>query len=448
MKTNENQCKVINSNKNLMVLASAGCGKTFCIVQKIRKLEINIKQNDILIISFTNKTVDDLKQKLPNYSNIFTFHKLAINILDNSNCTYKLCSDSLLKYIIKEYFFNFITSKEKTKLLLYYYTFNYNTFLKSNNFKTLINLIYSFIKMMQCNNLNKIFLKDIYLKTSHKFLVSIIFKIYNIYINEKSSQNLIDLDDLIIKAADVSKNIKFNYKYIFLDEFQDSSMIRFNLIYNIFINSNSIINFFGDDFQSIYAFSGCNLNIMLNIKDKIKNIEFITLDTNYRSDNKLIRTANEFIMRNKKQIPKNIHSNQNIINSINFVYYNSLHTKLYSLIDSINSEDIMVLGRYNSDIMNIDKSINSMTIHQSKGLEADYVIIINNTSGVYGFPSKIKNSELLNYFTNEENILYAEERRLFYVAITRARKKVFLLVPYHNKSVFIKEYKKIVQNYN
>ncbi len=445
MKPSINQQKVINSNDNLLVLASAGSGKTFCIVQKVTHLLKRILPEEILIISFTNETVNDLKRKLPDKIHIMTFHKLAIKILKDNFIQYSICSENLLKYIIDEYFISFITAQEKQKLLYYYFSFDYNFFLNSIEFKNLKHLIYTYIRLAQCNNYNFDDIVYTYTSSKQKFLISIIVNIYSIYQSEKNSQNLLDLNDLINKAYETSKISTFKCKYIFVDEFQDSSLSRFNLVYQIFKNSNSIINFFGDDFQSIYAFSGCNVNIMLNVKKHISSLQYITLDRNYRSDNLLINSANKFVMKNKNQIQKNIHSDKYIYNAINFVYYIDLNTKLYSLIDSINSEDILILGRYNSDIKNINTKYKTLTIHQSKGLEADYVILVNNKNSKYGFPSKIKNSNILNIFSENENILYAEERRLFYVAITRAKIKVYLLIPYSNPSIFIKEYKKIVK---
>ncbi len=269
-------------------------------------------------------------------------------------------------------------------------------------------------------------------------------KIYVLYETEKLSQGLIDLNDLIILATKTANEKKFPYKYIFIDEFQDTSQIRFDLIYTIFKNSNALINLFGDDFQSIYAFSGCKLEIMLNITQYIPRLKIIALENNYRLSNDLIKLSTNFILKNKKQINKNIKSTINNSNTLNIIYYSNFIKTFNTLIKKVEfiSNDIMILGRYKHDFNNIKTNYRMLTIHEAKGLEADIIIIINLKDDYYGFPSKIQNHFLLNcLYKNQENYLYAEERRLFYVALTRAKKKVYLLVPYGNPSIFIKEIK-------
>lgn len=445
MKKNEIQEKIINSTNNLLVLASAGCGKTYTITKKIEYLLNFISPENILVISFTNETVNDLKSKLNKDINIFTFHKLAIKILKDSNINYLLTDEDMLTDLINNYFKDQITKKDKIKLMIYFIKFNYKDLMNSSIFLTFKRQIFTFIKLMQCNNYNFDFLKKTFITSKDKFLISIIMKIYLYYNIEKKNNNIMDLDDIIIKAAEITKDKKFNYKYIFVDEFQDTSEIRFNLIYNIYTNSNSIINFFGDDFQSIYAFTGCNIFIMLNIQDQIKNIELITLNKNFRSDNNLIQLANKFISKNPKQIPKYVSSDIIIKDSINYIYYKNINKTLTSLLSKLEkmTNDIMILGRYKSDLKNVSNKYKRLTIHESKGLEAKYVIVLGLKNDKYGLPSKIKNSSLLKHFDNNEPFPYAEERRIFYVAITRAKEKVFFIIPKNNPSEFITEFKKM-----
>ena len=110
--------------------------------------------------------------------------------------------------------------------------------------------------------------------------------------------------------------------------------------------------------------------------------------------------------------------------------------------------DLLILGRNNFDINKFSKEEikEFMSVHSSKGLEAENVILINLTDGLYGFPNKIINSKLIEELhSSDKTYLYAEERRLFYVALTRTRNKVYILVPFFNKSIFIKELKKIMR---
>ncbi len=438
MKENIKQLEVINSNDNLLVIASAGCGKTFCITEKIKRLLNTILPEEILVISFTNETVNDLKNKLDKNINILTFHKLALKILDDLKISYILLDDYYLNFIIDEFFICIINKEDKFNIKLYFGNFFYSNMLDNTAFLHFKKAVYTFIKHMKSKNLGIPFLESLYLSEDSGFLYRIIAQIFKLYEDEKKSQQMLDLDDLIIEASKHAFNNNFPYKYIFVDEFQDSSLIRFELVYNIFKSSNAKINFFGDDFQSIYAFSGCNLDIMLNIKDYIKDIKTISLDTNYRSDNKLINIANCFIMKNDKQIPKFVRSDICINDSFNLIYTTNTLRMFNKLAKDIPKDEIMVLGRYKSDLIPFS-DYKCLTIHESKGLEANYVFIVNFSNDIYGFPSKVFDFDILDIFKPNETIKYAEERRLCYVAITRAKKKVFILIPFESKSVFTEE---------
>jgi DNA helicase IV len=445
MKLDKYQQNVVQTNQNMLVIAGAGTGKTFCIVQKINYLlNQGYSNNDFLIVSFTNESVNDLKKKLGNNIDIYTFHKLALKIVSNK---YHLCSSSLLQYLIDEYFISYITDIEKRHLQFYFLKFNYQNLLNDLNFTSFKKLILTYINLIKANNLDINYLKTIYKTEKETFLITLIIKIYQIYKLEKSSQGLIDLDDLIVIASHSKE--KFPYKHLFIDEFQDTSQIRFDLIYNIYQHSNSKLYFFGDDFQSIYHFSGCNLNIMLDIKKFIPDIKIIKLKKTFRNSQELINIANLFIMKNKKQISKSMISDKHLLNPIKIIYYKNPKTSFLKLIKNIDPNDLLILGRNNNDFLkftNTPEKFHYLTVHRSKGLEAKNVIIINLTNDIYGFPNKIKNHHLIDKINYCDEMKYAEERRLFYVGITRTKNYCYLLVPYSNPSPFIKEIKKIVSS--
>lgn len=444
MQLEKHQEQTVKYQGNMLVLAGAGTGKTFCIIAKIKYLKetLNAKDEDFLVVSFTNESVNDLKRKLGNNIDIFTFHKLALNIL---NKNYRLISDNLLKYIIDEYFFSQVTKKEKIFLLFYFFETNYNRLLNKNTFKGFKKMIFTYIKLIQANNLDLIYLKKVYKTERSTFIITIIIKIYQIYKYEKKSQKAIDLDDLIIKASLVNKF--FSYKHIFIDEFQDTSQIRFDLIKNIYNHSHSKLYFYGDDFQSIYHFSGCNLNIMLDIKKHLPDIKVFKLRQTFRNSQQLINYANIFITKNKTQIKKEMYSEKSIQKPIEIIYYTNPKTSFKTLIHSLDISTTLVLGRNQKDIYKYsnDQNIRYLTIHKSKGLEAENIILINTINDIYGFPNKIKNYKLLDKINKCDEIKYAEERRLFYVALTRTKNKVYILTPKDNPSVFIKELKKIIK---
>ncbi len=444
MQPDEYQQKTITHLDNMLVLAGAGCGKTFCIIKKIQYLKDKFcaLDKDFLVVSFTNESVNDLKRKLNNYIDIFTFHKLALNIV---NKDYKLVSDSLSSFIIDEYFNAFVTKDEKRKLCLYFFNFNYRAMIQSSNFRSFKKMIYTYIKLIKANNLNIDYLKKVYKEEKDILIITIIIKIYQIYELEKKSQNKIDLDDLIILASQTKKH--FEYKYIFVDEFQDTSQIRFNLIKNIYDNSNSKLYFYGDDFQSIYHFSGCNLNIMLDLDKYIDNIKLFKLKTTFRNSQELINIANEFIMKNKSQIKKDMISKKSIKTPIEIIYFDNPKLAFKRLINTLDISKTLVLGRNTNDIFTYtdQSNIRYLTVHKSKGLEEENIILLNASNDIYGFPNKIKNYYLLDKINKCDEIRYAEERRLFYVAITRTKNKVYILTPRKNPSIFIKELRKLIK---
>lgn len=439
------QKRAVLEDGDILLIAGAGSGKTFTITKKIEYLikEKHILPREILVISFTNKSVLDLKKKINYNIKIKTFHKLAIDILNLYNINYKICSSNLLSYIIDEYF-NTLDNNNILEILSYFHHINYDNFLKSRDYLELKKLIENFIKLFKTNNKTKNELKIVYNKNN--IISKHIFIIMAIYNNELSSTNSYDFDDLIIKATNIlNKNLKF--KYIFVDEFQDTSLIRFNLLLKIKNLSNAFIFAVGDDYQSIYNFTGANINLFLNFKKLIPNSKILYLPITYRNSQELINICKTFICKNKSQFKKELKSSKRLNNPIEFIYYVNPFKALKKALQKTNYK-ALILGRNNFDIYKFskDKNINYMTIHSSKGLESDNVILINLTNNLYGFPSKIKNNKLLKYINNYDNsYLYAEERRLFYVALTRTKNKVYILVPLIKKSIFIKELKNIIK---
>ena len=447
MKPDKYQLDAIKSTKNTLLIAGAGAGKTFTIVEKIKYLvnEIGIKQEEILVISFTNKSVNDLKKKIDFDINIMTFHKLAMSVLDKKNINYNLVSDTELEFITNEYFRS-IDLEKRDEILRFFKEYDYDKFLNSYKYIQFKKIIITLIKLYKTNNKNKDDIKKLFLKDY--FLSKYTYIIKCLYDNELNSSNRLDFDDLIIKATQCLDE-DLGYKYIIIDEFQDTSLIRFNLIKKIKELSGSTFFCVGDDYQSIYHFSGCDINIFLNFTKYIPNSEIKKLKYTYRNSQKLIDVSSKFVMKNESQIKKELLSHKHLEKPIEFVYYinpRKAFKKLYNKLKSENN-DLLVLGRNNFDIKKFsnEEIREFMSVHSSKGLEAENVILINLTDGLYGFPNKLINSKLIEELhPSDKTYLYAEERRLFYVALTRTKNKVYILVPLFNKSIFIKELKKII----
>lgn len=467
VKYDEYQYKVVVSeSKNILVVAGAGCGKSTTIVSKISYLinNKNILPSQILCVSFTNESCNSLKGKLSknNYDiEVLTFHKLSLKILENNKMKYKICSEDYLWYLINEYFYGLIYGEEVyIKIFIkYYYKICFGDINKIYNKidkSDLISLIYRFICLFRTNGydieyliklINNSFGKRLY------FLYLVVRIIYEYKIS-LDSEEMIDFDDMILIAS--KSKIGFKYKYVIVDEFQDTSYIRFNLINNIVKSCNSNLIVVGDDYQSIYGFSGCDLSLFLGLNNS--NFEVIRIINSYRSSQELINVACKFVNKDKLLINKELKSCKSISKPIKIVYYKNIKSDFKKLMEYLvinNINNIMILGRNNNSICEVisdevifednklhykDNEMIYYTVHKSKGLESDNVIIISLYDGEYGFPCKIKNDKVLNLVMKDmQKNSYSEERRLFYVALTRSKNNVYLYTSLYNPSVFVNE---------
>ena len=482
----EKQRKVITSNqKYILVSAGAGSGKTLTIIGKIRYLiEIQkLKESEILCISFTNESTNNLKNKLKeNYNyNIpcYTFHKLGLEILKQEEK--QITKTDTLTYIITEYLNYLISQEDKKRVLtilkIKHNNINYNKKYKNITPKQLQNLsslIEKFINLFKANDhkpqefLN--FINKAKTKKEKYFLV-LTYHIYYTYQKELDSKNEIDFQDMISKATHKIKQEGYNkkIKYIIIDEFQDTSKVRFNLIKEILNKTNASLLVVGDDFQSIYRFTGCDLDLFLKFTTLFQESKILKIENTYRNSQELINIAGSFIMKNQNQLKKNLKSNKSIKYPLQIIYYKNIINTFIKLITNIHNttkKPILILGRNNFDINIITKTnkfiltnntliykdnpnikMTYLTVHKSKGLEEENIIIINLTNKKTGFPNKIQDNKILKYVScKEDKYKYAEERRLFYVAITRTKNITYLLTPEKNESIFITELKKDYKN--
>lgn len=345
--------------------------------------------------------------------------------------------------------------------------------------KNVSDLICSFITLMKANrkSIEEIIQKmrsnpnypEKWLNRNIEILNSLMSPFFDAYEKELTNRKEIDFTDCIIKATDLcSKGRHHNYKYILVDEFQDISVDRYNLLKAI-RNDYPLTKLFcvGDDWQSIYRFSGSDMSLFNDFDKYFGFTEKCKIETTYRFFNPLIRLSSKFIQANPAQVNKDIQP-----------YTNTKHTELsfhpytedstvgnteLGLIKDIfqaipKEESILILGRYSYDVIiitnNFPNNSNSldlnlfgrevkfMTVHSAKGLEADNVIVLNCNSGIHGFPSLIADDPILDLvLSNADAYENAEERRVFYVAITRAKKHTFVLYDITHPSVFIDDFK-------
>lgn len=255
----------------------------------------------------------------------------------------------------------------------------------------------------------------------------------------RTDEGLTDFNDLLISATEVYRKGKGRtFKYIIVDEFQDTSWIAMKLLEAVY-DSFPQASFFmvGDDWQSIYGFNGSDVNVLKQFKNK-SGCEVKYLNKNYRSHQNIVELGKRFIECNDQQLKKDVLSaNQtHKVSKIQFVYSQGLESEIRK-IDK--KESIFLLGRYNDDepltLINSLKAegylgVEFKTIHKSKGLEANNVFIIFPNEAKRDFPSLMQDHYIFNILKNTtETYPFAEERRLLYVAITRAERNVIFVSP-------------------
>ncbi len=474
----------ICESKYSIIIAGAGSGKSTTMIGKIKYLVEfkGVKPKEILCISFTNEATKNLKQNILKNCGIDidvkTFHKLALKILEDNHLDFILAPPNYLNFIVDEFLLtqdNFVAINNiinfiKNKFHLSSWT-EYLKITKTNEFMAFKKLIIKFLNLYFAKYNSIDMLKHFFAiskRNKDKTFLKLIIAIYRTYEIEKQAQGFIDFDDMINLATKtiIEGGMVSNYKYIIIDEFQDTSLIRFDLIKAIIDRNDSYLTVVGDDFQSIYRFSGCNLDIFINFKKHFNDTKILKIENTYRNSQELIDIAGKFVTRNPIQIKKNLKSNKRLQKPIKLIFekQNSLKDLLYNF-EKTKYNTILILGRNNFDInkyidnelivekdgfitlLNSNKKIRFLTVHKSKGLEADVVIILNMVNNVFGFPNQLEDHKIIKLLNNYDTFPYEEERRLFYVALTRTKNEVYLLTEKNNSSIFIKELLKYYKKY-
>lgn len=348
--------------------------------------------------------------------------------------------------------------------------------------KEIIKLIESFINLSKSRRLTQNSFKALLFdksKFKNKFMAErqemfsqFVFPILEKYDEALHEKNEIDFNDMINRATDMinSNNTSSPYRYIIVDEYQDISVARFNLIKVIRERSGARLICVGDDWQSIYRFAGSDISLFSRFGRYVGKYEQLKIEQTYRNSQALIEITSKYIKKNPKQITKNPKSKKEPLeNPVKFVHYtkedivDTFINQVQSLVDTYGKKSILVLGRHGFDINDLiklsqnnqikynehsgqllvkgfeDVSIQFLTVHKSKGTEADNVIILNLNNSLLGFPNKMADDPILSLLlSDEEEYRFAEERRLFYVAITRTKNEAILLIP-SNASLFAEE---------
>jgi DNA helicase-4 len=283
-------------------------------------------------------------------------------------------------------------------------------------------------------------------------------KQYQTYCTNKS---YLDFNDMIIKTIsllknheDIAEKFRGKYKYLLVDEFQDVNNLQVELI-KLLVTQNDQLFCVGDDWQSIYGFRGSNVDYIINFEDYFNNSETIKLNMNYRSTEHIVGASNEVIKNNKFMVEKVVNSNKKSSSKIHVFAGKDEDDNIDYVIEQVRllidrgytQEDILFLYRrskmytpYFERFRQEGLFVTGRTIHGSKGLEAKAVFIIGLTEGSGGFPDIWMEDRIYQVIKkSNHDLLLEEERRLFYVAITRAKDELFLITEKGNESSFLKE---------
>lgn len=364
MKFNQQQLDAIYSkNQNILLIAGAGSGKTTVIIERIKYLiESGVKKDEILCITFTKKAADEMKSRIKEKDlSIYTFHAFCYKELKKENNTIQIFKSNDL-----------YSEKNLLKISLY----------KNSLFQTKKPKIYDSYQT--------------YLKNNH----------------------LYDFDDLILNV--LNKISLHPYKHIFIDEFQDTNKLQFQLLLNMKRNN---VSFFavGDPDQSIYGFRGSYIDI-LNQYIKKFNAQKLILQYNYRSDLYILTAANNLIKHNKNRFKKDLLTTNPKEKEV-LIFIGSKDEQINYIIHLIRNNQnkkYTILYRNHYQILELKAAleyffinrVSFYTFHESKGLEFDNVIIYE--------------ADILPYLKDETFFNIEEERRLFFVGITRAKVELYI----------------------
>ena len=318
-----------------------------------------------------------------------------------------------------------------------------------------------------------------------KIFVSL-FNAYKKYL-EKNKTN--DFEDMILIATSILSNSEkktfLKYKFILVDEFQDLSISRERLLESIIsYNKGSKLFAVGDDWQSIYRFTGSDIGAVTRFEEKFPMLKSLdnsrdfavnVIKKTHRFEDSIAKLSSNFIQKNPSQIQKTTVGNENqeeapiqffdveeystkyMLKILKHIPISSKKKKVYFLarsnfsLDSNIKNEIVFDDSFKKSIdwkklqkSRTDLIIHKDTIHGAKGLEKDIVIILGNDSGSRGFPNFWGEDPLFSVFLpQEDNYLYAEERRVMYVAMTRTKSLNFFVSKDQEPSIFIKEIKEI-----
>ena len=266
-----------------------------------------------------------------------------------------------------------------------------------------------------------------------------------------TKEGAVDFEDLINHASALIGANKWSspYLYVLVDEFQDISAGRMALLAAL---RRADVGYFlvGDDWQSINRFAGSDVGLMQHCGKYLGHMKQCELTQVFRYGESIIQPSTAFIQRNPQQTRRSLRTESDKPgDGLTVVAADNQRTGIRTALTDIKervsddkSPSVMPLGRYRHSQHNTPSWLreNFSTVHRSKGREADYAIVLDLKDDLYGFPSQIEDDPLIEIVLSDSSqFAYAEERRLFYVAMTRARRGVYLIADSERPSAFVDE---------
>lgn len=470
---------VINGEDNVLVLAGAGSGKTSVLVARAGWLLLRglAKPEQILLLAFGRKAAQEMNERIQlrlqqEDIEAKTFHALALHIIREGSNKSPVISEletdtkKRQKLLVDEWREQCSTKKAQAKGWREWLSDELQWNIPDGEFwhdEKISNKVSArlerWLSLMRMHggsqkemieNTNEE-IKDLFQKRIR--LMAPLLKVWKGALKEEGA---IDFSGLIHQAINLLEKGRFisPWKHILVDEFQDISPLRAKLLQALRQqNKQTALFAVGDDWQAIYRFSGAELDLTTSFQTNFGEGELCALDTTYRFNERIGDIANQFILQNPSQLDKPLNSlTKGNKKSVVLLYEDALERLLDKMSGYVlDEETILILARYHylkPEILNKAPTrwpklnIQFMTIHASKGQQADHVIICGLNSGKDGFPAPARESIIEQaLLPQHEDFEHAEERRLLYVAITRAKQQVWLLYNHENPSEFVEDLK-------
>ncbi|BBN81162.1 hypothetical protein PA25_11470 [Pseudoalteromonas sp. A25] len=460
---------IVQDNRQLL-LAGAGTGKTSVMAARAKFLVCSSgeKAENILLLAYASEAANELQQRVGADFNCFTFHALGMHIIEAVE-GHKPKISSLVTEQQKK--LQFISDTIQALCLAPHYYSQFKQFCLQEC-QTPIGEITEFFSSVNCSTV----LKHIAVLIGHYKNTSVLKQLSKIELHHASlleclkpivgeyqlylkNEQAIDFEDMIAKTIAYLEQGKFivPWRHIMVDEFQDLSPVRAKLLQALLKHANQSQLFaVGDDWQSIYRFSGADVSLITHFKEYFGAATVGQLDQTFRYPQQILDVSSQFVCANPSQLVKHMRAHIDYDhNSFVKCPVDNEHDALKAILNQLAQQygqlSVLLLARNHKMLPSKQQlkqlksqfsglELKAMTFHASKGKEAQFCIIMGLYDGKGGFPAQSRTQPLLeSMLASQEPYPHAEERRLFYVALTRARQQVILLEPKTNASPFLQE---------